>query len=160
MIIRQAKVSDAENCWRIRNLAIRYGCKNAYTPDEIRDWTPDAMPDVCIKVIRENPYFVIEGPDSKLLATGFLDIEARSVEAIFTLPEYVGLGLATRILCAIKDEANRRGFEQLFLSATPNAQSFYEKHSFKFVEETFTRSGIAKRKLRGIEMVCDLKNIQ
>ena len=158
MILRHAYVEDAEECWKVRNSAIRHGCKDSYTADEIKAWTPDDMPTVCLNVIKANPYFLIEGPEKKPVATGFLDISAGTVEAIFTLPEFTGQGLATRILEAIIGEARSRGFKSLALSATPNARSFYEKHGFIFIEETFTRSGIAKRKLRGIDMVTYLND--
>lgn len=97
--------------------------------------------------------FWLRGEDNKLVATGFLDVKYGRVEAIFTLPQYRGQSLATIILNAIIIESRKRNFSELTLSSTPNAQSFYEKHGFKLIERTCTRSGIARRELVGIEML-------
>ncbi|EMD0828683.1 GNAT family N-acetyltransferase [Morganella morganii] len=110
------------------------------------------MPENYRKIIVANPFFVISGSDNKPVATGFLDLSSGSVEAIFTLPEYTGRGFGSHIIEAIKSEARERGFEQLTLSSTPNAQAFYEKHGFILVQESMYRSVLANVELRSIEM--------
>src|SRR5476649_1183503 len=135
MKIRLADPTEAEICWNIRNQAIRHGCKNCYENMIIEAWTPETMPESYRKIITVNPFFVVEGPETRPVASGFLDLSLGSVEAIFTLPDYTGKGLASFILDAIKVEARNRGFKQLTLSSTPNAQSFYEKHGFKLLRE-------------------------
>ena len=40
MKIRLAVPVEAEECWNIRNQAIRYGCKNSYDDAVIAAWTP------------------------------------------------------------------------------------------------------------------------
>jgi GNAT superfamily N-acetyltransferase len=89
-------------------------------------------------------------------ATGYLDLMSGSVEAIFTLPEYFGQGLARRILQAIKEEAIKRKFTQLTLSSTPNARAFYERNGFTVIEEALHPSPMAGISLRCMEMVCVL----
>lgn len=82
------------------------------------------MPESYRNVIVVNPFFVVAAPDGRLLATGYLDLSTGSIEAVFTLPQYTGKGLGSQIIEAIKSEARGRGFEQLTLSSTPNAQTF------------------------------------
>lgn len=153
MKIRLARPDEAEECWNIRNQAIRHGCKNSYDSAVITAWTPDSMPASYKDVIADNPFFVVDGPDEKPVATGFLDLASGSVEAVFTLPRYTGKGLAGQIIDAIKNEARKRAFAQLTLSSTPNAQSFYEKHGFRMVRESLYPSSLAQAELRCIEMV-------
>jgi len=114
------------------------------------------MPESYREVIRANPFFVIEGPDSRPVATGFLDLSSGSVEAIFTLPEHAGKGLAGKIIEAIKGEARQRGFTRLTLASTPNAQTFYERHGFRFVQENVYPSRLAQAGLRCIDMAIAL----
>ncbi len=90
MKIRQALAEEAEECWNIRNLAIREGCKAVYRATVIHAWTPDVMPENYREEITQNPFFVAEDPRDGLVATGYLDLAAGSVEAIFTLPDYFG----------------------------------------------------------------------
>lgn len=156
MRIRLALPEEAEACWNVRNLAIRYGCKHSYDPKIIEAWTPEVMPESYRDVITANPFFVIEGPAARPAATGYLDLSSRSVEAIFTSPDYAGKGLASRIIEAIKDEARKRGFRQLTLSSTPNAQTFYERHGFTFLREGAHLSRLAQTELRCMEMAIKL----
>ncbi len=90
------------------------------------------------------------------LATGYLDLSTGSIEAVFTLPQYTGKGLGSQIIEAIKSEARGRGFEQLTLSSTPNAQTFYEKHGFKLMQESMYPSALAQAELRCMEMSINL----
>ncbi|WP_375713955.1 GNAT family N-acetyltransferase [Klebsiella pneumoniae] len=98
----------------------------------------------------------ITAPDGRLLATGYLDLSTGSIEAVFTLPQYTGKGLGSQIIEAIKSEARGRGFEQLTLSSTPNAQTFYEKHGFKLMQESMYPSALAQAELRCMEMSINL----
>ena len=155
MKIRLAVPVEAEECWNIRNQAIRYGCKNSYDDAVIAAWTPEKMPESYSNVIVSNPFFVISA-DGRLLATGYLDLSTGSIEAVFTLPRYTGKGLGSQIIEAIKGEARERGFEQLTLSSTPNAQTFYEKHGFKLMQESMYPSALAQAELRCMEMSINL----
>ncbi len=113
------------------------------------------MPESYRNVIVANPFFVVAA-DGRLLATGYLDLSTGSIEAVFTLPRYTGKGLGSQIIEAIKSEARERGFEQLTLSSTPNAQTFYEKHGFKLMQESMYPSALAQAELRCMEMSINL----
>ena len=141
-MVRRAAPEEAQALWRIRNLAIRAGCREAYGAAAVRAWTPDEMPVGYIRAISQNPFFVVDEPGFPV-ATGFLDVKAQSVEAIFTLPDYMGNGYATQILAAIKSEALARGITTLTLSATPNAVTFYQRRGFTLVKETLYHSALA-----------------
>ncbi|MCX8958740.1 GNAT family N-acetyltransferase [Erwinia psidii] len=156
MKIRLAIPEEAQTCWNIRNLSIRQGCKTSYSATVLDAWTPEAMPESYREVITDNPFFVVEMPEAGPVATGYLDLLSGSVEAIFTLPEYFGKGLASLIIATIKGEARKRGWQQLTLSSTPNAQTFYEKHGFVFIRESTCPSGLARTDLRCMEMYIEL----
>lgn len=156
MEIRRAVPGEAEKCWNIRNLSIREGCKHSYSARVIEAWTPDVMPENYRMVITENPFFVVNMPEAGLVATGYLDISSHSVEAIFTMPDYAGKGLASLIIETIKGEARKRGLKKLTLSSTPNAQTFYEKHGFIFIRENTYPSKLARAELRCLDMSIEL----
>ncbi|ADI78536.1 MULTISPECIES: GNAT family N-acetyltransferase [Pantoea] len=156
MIVRQASPEEAHTLWNIRNQAIRHGCEQVYPPDVIAAWTPDRMPASFPAMIRVNPFFVIDGPAGVPVATGSLDLAAASVEAIFTLPDFTGQGMAGLIIDTIKAEARQRGYRQLTLASTPNAVSFYEQHGFRALGESLYPSKLAGCALRCIEMAIGL----
>jgi len=156
MTIRYARSEEAERLWALRNHALRHGCKNIYPDNILMAWTPEDMPPSYRQVIEDNPFFVIDDEHGKPVATGFLSLLDQSVEAVFTLPEYSGKGLARQILEAIKQQALLRKMTILRLSSTPNARSFYEKHGFKFIREDKYYSRLAGSSLACFEMICDL----
>lgn len=161
MKIRLATPDEAQALWDIRNQAIRYGCRESYAAEVIAAWTPEIMPQAYRSAIENNPFFVVDDSASnRPVATGFLDLTSGSVEAIFTLPEFFGQGMASRILQAIKKEAIKRGLTQLTLSSTPNACTFYERNGFSVIEEALYPSTLAGTSLRCMEMVCVLPVMQ
>lgn len=101
-------------------------------------------------------FFVADSPEGFPAATGFLDVENASVEAIFTRPGFEGKGLATKILNAIKAEAKSLGFSELTLSSTPNAFEFYKRNGFCLVKESVYRSELANASLLCMDMRCEL----
>lgn len=108
-------------------------------------------------MIIANPFFVAVDPDNRPVATGFLDLASGSVEAVFTLPDFTGRGLGGLIMDAIKREARERGFEQLTLSSTPNAQTFYAQQGFVPVRESVYPSALAQAELRCTDMMIKLR---
>jgi len=155
MQLRKAQAHEAEALWNLRNLAIRHGCVSSYSPEIIRNWTPEAMPEHYRKMIIDNPFYVIDA-QGVLVASGYLDLNAASVEAIFTLPGYTGKGLASQIIGAIKDEAAARGITRLTLEATPNAADFYLRHGFEWLGESMHPSAMARAGLRCVNMAITL----
>lgn len=156
MTLRLAVPEEAEKLWHVRNLAIRAGCRSSYDSEVIARWTPDAMPESYRQVIVDNPFYVVEDEQGEILASGYLDLVANSVEAIFTVPDSAGKGLAGRIITAILSTARERGISQLTLSATPNAHTFYQKYGFITLGESVHFSRMAGAELRCFNMAIDL----
>jgi ABC-type polysaccharide/polyol phosphate export permease len=52
----------------------------------IARWTPEVMPEQYRHMVVANPFYVVEDDNGHIVATGYLDLETQSVEAIFTLP--------------------------------------------------------------------------
>lgn len=153
---RLARCDETATLWRIRNLAIRHGCRGVYPADVISAWTPDALPSGYFEAVRSHPFYVVEDAEYGVAATGFLDLHNGSVEAIFTLPACNGKGYASAIMQAIIDEARQRCFDKLTLAATPNARGFYLRHGFRVVRETLYPSALAQADLPCVEMVREL----
>ncbi|MCW2254502.1 GNAT superfamily N-acetyltransferase [Providencia alcalifaciens] len=156
MRIRLAVPSEAEHLWVIRNQAIRLGCRESIDEDVIKAWTPYTMPESYRNMIEENPFFVAVDEHNIAIATGFLNLKQKSVDAIFTLPEYTGFGAAGLIIDVIKYEAKQRGIKQLTLESTLNAERFYQKHGFRSQNIGTYYSALAKAYLPCINMCLSL----
>ncbi|MEQ4708408.1 GNAT family N-acetyltransferase [Providencia huaxiensis] len=156
MKIRLATADEAEHLWSIRNQAIRHGCTTSFDTKTISAWTPDEMPVSYICIVKNNPFFVAVNKNDDPIATGYLNLEADSVEAIFTLPQYTGCGAAGLILDAIKAEAKKRNIKKLVLDSSPNAERFYQKHGFISIKNGSYYSSLAQAELNCIRMEIEL----
>jgi len=154
MKIRTAKQQDAQGLWQLRNRALRHGCAEVYESSTLSAFTPEIMPEGMKKVIAENQVFLIDASEGTTpCACGYLDLVTGNVEAIFTLPEYQGKGLASAIISAIKQQARSLDIKQLTLSSTPNAVGFYEKQGFSVVSRGKYFSHSAQTDLDCVEMI-------
>jgi len=114
------------------------------------------MPEHYRKMVIDYPFYVVEDEKGDIAATGYLDLDTHSLEAIFTLPSASGKGMATRIVEALFDEARSRGITRLLLDSTPNARSFYHKLGFVTLGEKHHHSRMAGADLRCFEMAITL----
>lgn len=156
MKLRLATPDEAELLWSIRNQAIRHGCTTSFDAKTIAAWTPDEMPPSYTYMVKNNPFFVVTNENNNPVATGFLNLDTNSVDAIFTLPQYTGCGAAGLILDAIKMEAKKRNIKKLILDSSPNAERFYQKHGFTSIKHGSYYSSLAQTHLNCIQMEIEL----
>ena len=50
--------------------------------------------------------------------------------AVYVHPDHVGVGVGSRLLGALEADARSAGVNKLWLHATLNSVSFYQKHGF------------------------------
>lgn len=156
MKVRLAIAEEAPALWEVRNQAIRHGCRESYAAEVLQAWTLDNMPEGYRHAVRDNPFFVVDDGQGKPVASGYLDIKAGSVEAIFTLPTWGGKGCASMIMAAIIGEAKQRKFRHITLDATPNAAGFYLRLGFTSTGEKRWHSNMANADLRCESMILSL----
>ncbi|QZY97836.1 GNAT family N-acetyltransferase [Pantoea dispersa] len=156
MKIRLATPGDAEECWAVRNQAIRYGCRSCYGDGIIDAWTPDVMPESFSHLVEREFFFVGLDEREKIVATAFLEIKTTTLKALYVLPDLQGNGTGTAILHFVMDEARKTGVTSLLLSSTPNARFFYEKRGFIFTGEKAYTSSITGTDLLCFDMQIEL----
>ena len=64
------------------------------------------------------------------------------------LREYRGIGIGSRLLAAVIEQARQSGFKQVFLHAQVNVIGFYEKSGFSAEGDIFIDAGIEHRTMR------------
>jgi len=133
IIIRRATPGDADPIWEIRTRAIRELCCTPYTEKEIAAWASSPMPSSFKEVIRNTEFFVAEH-ESKIVGHAFLDPSTREIAAVFVSPDYVCVGVGSRLLASLEELAQTIGLTSVWLSATLNATSFYCARGYVEVE--------------------------
>ena len=129
MVIRRARVSDAERVWKVHTASIRRFCSKAYTPEQIEEWTGALAPDRYLDGIRTLEFIVAE-MDGQVEGFCILNLETGELHAIYLSPVAAGKGLGRELMGWAEETAREHGWTELFLKATLNAVSFYEKCGF------------------------------
>jgi len=135
METRKAIRSDAVGMWAVRTAAIRAIEEKYYSKEEMLKWSPDKMPPSFEDMTEKYDWLVIEVDDS-IVATGALDSEKKSIEAMFVMPDYQKKGFAKKILSDLEIIAKEKCFQILTLESTLAAELFYAKQGYRSVEKS------------------------
>lgn len=135
MQLRKAVRNDAPAMWAVRTAAIRGIGREYYSQEDMIKWSPEQMPASFPEMIEKFEWLVIEA-DGDIVATGALDTEKQSIEAIFVKPKHQGKGFAKQILDRLEDLAKARDFKKVTLESTLSAEVFYNKSGYRSLEKS------------------------
>jgi ribosomal protein S18 acetylase RimI-like enzyme len=127
--IRKANKDDALALWAVRTSSIR-GIDDRYYPRaDMLKWAPEEMPAGFVEAVIKYHWMLIEVA-GEVVASGYLDHEKASIEAIFVKPSHQKQGYAKLIMLELEKLAKSHGFSKLSLEATLVAANFYEKMGY------------------------------
>ena len=135
MLIRRALPSDAERIWKVHTASIRHFCSDAYTPEQIDEWTGLLTPERYLDGI-ESLDFVVAEIDGQVQGFCILNLETGELHAIYLAPEAAGVGYGRQLMDWAEGAARQRGWEELSVKATLNAVSFYENCGYSMGRTT------------------------
>jgi GNAT superfamily N-acetyltransferase len=145
--LRKASIKDAEAIWSVRTSAIRAIEARYYSKEDLEKWAPLDMPSDFPKALAQHTWYVVE-THGEIIATGFIDLERATTEAIFVKANFQGRGIAKMMLEHLETIAKSYGLKELSLDATLNAEGFYKKQGYQSLEKSIWKSP------RGIDMAC------
>ncbi len=134
-ILRQASPKDAPGIWNVRVSAIRAINEPRYPQEDLIKWAPKDMPEGFIKAVENNEWYVVTDNDL-IIATGYVDIDKKRLEALFVLPQYQGQGVGKLMIRHLHAIAQTHGLSELYLDATLNAEGFYSKHGYVKIKDS------------------------
>jgi GNAT superfamily N-acetyltransferase len=134
-MIRKATIEEANAVWDIRTSAIRAIEHTYYPKNDLLKWTPVQMPSDFAEAMLKNEWWVAVS-ENQIIATGFIDLIKKRIEAIFVIPDYQGKGFAKMMISHLEAIARDHGLEELFLDATLNAFGFYQKQGYQKVKDS------------------------
>lgn len=145
--IRRAKDEDRDAIWTAHVSAIRETCSRSYSADQVAAWVGLLSPGSYAAVVRER-YVVVAEDTSGVAGFGQLNQATGEVDAVYVSPGRQGEGIGATLLRSLEDAARAAGLETLHLSATLNAEAFYERAGY--VKERAT----VHRLPNGVELQC------
>lgn len=127
--IKKATSTDAQAIVDVRQTAILQGCANHYDNTTLNRWAKVEPSEAFCRDV-ERIFYLIE-VQGKPIATGAVDTQRGTLDAIFVHPEYWGEGHAKRMLNHLESIALQQGCQTLSLDSTLNAAGFYRAHGFE-----------------------------
>ena len=133
--LRKALPKDAPGIWNVRVSAIRGINEPRYPQEDLIKWAPKVMPEGFTKAVENNEWYVVTDHDL-IIATGYVDVDKKRLEALFVLPEYQGQGIAKLMINHLHNIAKTHGLSEINLDATLNAEGFYSRHGYVKIRDS------------------------
>lgn len=131
--IRNRKPEDAPTLADIERGVIRVTAKDFYSPTVIDLWVESIVTENFQKTDPDWIHFVAT-EDNRIV--GFVNFSRMGrIGAFYVDKDHVRQGIGSALMKKIEEQAKQWKIQKLDCLASLNAQSFYEKHRFRFVEK-------------------------
>ena len=131
-MIRLYSPADLETVVRlfketIHNVSITY-----YSPDEVEAWAP-AQPDAASwDCFLKERYTLVMDSDAGIIGFGSLSAEGKTIESLFTHHAHQSEGIGSAILEALEKQAEKQGNNEVRLTTSATAWTFYQKRGYRY----------------------------
>ncbi|WP_019501563.1 GNAT family N-acetyltransferase [Pseudanabaena sp. PCC 6802] len=136
ILVRRVRTEDAAAVCQIHIDAVRQLCAPDYLPEYIEAWVGKLTPAIYERVIADwgETMFVAEQAGRII---GCSALSGNEVRAVYVNPLHARQGVGTLLMRFLEKEAVARCIPKLRLTASLNAELFYQKHGYKVVERSW-----------------------
>jgi N-acetylglutamate synthase-like GNAT family acetyltransferase len=136
IFIRLVRPEDAAAVCQIHIDAVRQLCTPAYLPEHIEAWVGKLTPAIYEQVIAEwgEMMFVAEKAG---VIVGCSALSGNEVRAVYVSPLHTRQGIGTLLMHVLEKEALAQHISKLRLTASLNAELFYQKHGYQIIERSW-----------------------
>ncbi len=124
--IRRAVPGEGAEMCEVHKASIAQLCRGHYTAEQIAVWADPRHPEEYERAIRSTPTFVAEH-DGMMVGIALADWNQGLILAVYVHPDYAGVGVGSKLMHKLEAEAGSAGVTELWLNATLNSVSFYER---------------------------------
>ncbi|MDC7742191.1 GNAT family N-acetyltransferase [Rhizobium binxianense] len=133
ILIRPYAPGDADATIEIFQRAIREVSSKHYLPTQIEAWAQVEDRSLWAERRISRPAWIAEIEGEPV---GFSDLTSEGcLDMMFVHPEFQGLGIASRLLSRVEEEALKLGFSQIYTEASRTARPFFERRGFRVVKK-------------------------
>jgi GNAT superfamily N-acetyltransferase len=126
--IRKAIKEDASIALKIRKESILYHCIGSYPIEVLTIW---AQGDITERFISDlESKFYVAANEKEVIGTGMLNLISGQIDAVFVSPQYMKMGVATKIMGFLEELGKKNNLTKLTLDSTINAAGFYRRLGF------------------------------
>ncbi|RXT24443.1 GNAT family N-acetyltransferase [Rhizobium leguminosarum] len=144
ILIRPYAPGDVDATIEIFLRAIREVASKDYSPAEIQAWAKVEDRGLWAERRISRPAWIAEFDEEPV---GFSDLTGDGcLDMMFVHPEFQGLGIASRLLSRVEDEAPKLGFSRIYTEASRTARPFFERKGFRVITKQ-----IVEKRGQGLE---------
>lgn len=144
ILIRPYASGDVDATIEIFLRAIREVASKDYSPSEIQAWAKVEDRELWAERRISRPAWIAEFDGQPV---GFSDLTGDGcLDMMFVHPEFQGLGIASRLLSRVEDEALKLGVSRIYAEASRTARPFFERKGFRVITQQ-----IAEKRGQGLE---------
>lgn len=134
--IRNAAADDALQIHELHTKSVKALCKDHYSSEQIAGWLENRTPQGYLPGIERGEMFVSVERER---VVGFGHAMPGEVAAVYVAPEWSKRGVGRMLLAEAITRARRGYHGAIRIDATVNAQAFYKKAGFVYVESRVVR---------------------
>ncbi|QKK14938.1 GNAT family N-acetyltransferase [Rhizobium indicum] len=144
ILIRHYAPGDVDMTIEIFLRAIREVASKDYSPAEIQAWAKVEDRGLWAERRISRPAWIAEIDGRPV---GFSDLTGGGcLDMMFVHPEFQGLGIASRLLSRVEDEALKLGFSRIYTEASRTTRPFFERKGFRVITKQ-----IVEKRGQGLE---------
>jgi ribosomal protein S18 acetylase RimI-like enzyme len=132
--IRKARPDDVQQVHDVHSVAIRTGAASAYDPEVVEVWVDAFNPENFPANIERMEFYVVELQGGRIGAFLAFDPNTAEIDSVYVAPWGGGLGLGSFLLGFAEEKGRLAGLDTMWLDASLNAVSFYQKYGWVEME--------------------------
>jgi len=135
--IRTANKGDTNSIYKVHTDSIRELCSSCYKKEDITHWIARQHPSKYELFIDNKAMHVVVLED-QIVAFGHLEQfneTTAEVCGLYVSPRTSRKGIGTLMLCFLEDKAKLKGYENIRLKSSLNAQSFYLANGYQVLQQ-------------------------
>ena len=133
MLVRKFIESDLEQILQLVYDTIHTINAKDYSKSQLDAWgVENPEKDKWLDSLKCNITFIAE-INGKIVGFGDLN-DKKYVDRLYAHKDYQGLGIASKILCTLEQEAKKLGYTELYTEASITAKPFFQNRGYKILQ--------------------------
>jgi nitroimidazol reductase NimA-like FMN-containing flavoprotein (pyridoxamine 5'-phosphate oxidase superfamily)/GNAT superfamily N-acetyltransferase len=131
-MIRVYTPADTEQLVELFTQTVHIVSSCYYSPEEIKAWAPLHCDTTAWLQFFDRRYTIVMDSDAGITGFGCLGANGATVDMLFTHHAHQNEGIGSAMLDFLEKEAMRRGKEEIMLTTSATAWSFYQKRGYQY----------------------------
>ena len=140
---RQAEMKDTEGIYTVHTRGILELCSSSYSEEAVKLWAGRQTPHQYIPFIESKELTVAVSAQGDIVGFGHLVLGSKTdhrdtceVKGLFVSPQWTGKGIGRALVQNLEEQARVKGYTNMCLKSSLNAEGFYERMGYSVVDPT------------------------